>query len=241
MIVEGFGWVNVADALVVINRLVFKERRFTLIDLVAAAKDDYRGRPDILAAIRSCPTYGNADTEADEMASRLSRMFADDVSRRSHGNIRYLPSYHTLNCHVDAGRKTAATLDGRRAGEPLGKQLGPTPGRAAKGLTSILLSASAIDQRGMSGGQALDLSIDIKEMESPAWRKNFKALIMSYFRRGGMQLQVNGLSATQLREAIQAPERHVDLVVRIAGYSTRFTSLGRSVQEEMATRFERGL
>ena len=75
----------------------------------------------------------------------------------------------------------------------------------------------------------------------PAWRKNFKALLLSYFKLGGMQIQVNGLSAGQLRQAIKEPERHKDLVVRIAGYSARFTSLGRDIQKEMARRFENGL
>jgi formate C-acetyltransferase len=243
VIVEGFGWANVADALVAIDRLVFREARYALTDLVRAAATDYAGPGDaaVLQAVRACPKYGNGDPEADAMAQRLSAAFAGIVTRHDHGRVHYLPSYHTLNAHVEAGRKTAATLDGRHAGEPLGKQLGPVPGRNQAGLTGLLLSASAIDQRAFSGGQALDLTLDLAQLADPAWREKFKALLLTYFQRGGLQIQVNGLAAEQLRAAIAAPAAHRDLIVRIAGYSDRFTNLGRPIQDDMVRRAEHGL
>lgn len=243
VIVEGFGWANVTDALVAIDRLVFREARHALADLVRAAATDYAGPADAatLQAVLACPKYGNGDPEADAMAQRVSAAFAGLVARHSHDQFHYLPSYHTLNAHVEAGRKTAATLDGRRAGEPLGKQLGPVPGRNQAGLTGVLLSASAIDQRAFSGGQALDLTLDLAQLADPAWREKFKALLLTYFQRGGLQIQVNGLAAEQLRAAIAAPAAHRDLIVRIAGYSDRFTNLGRPIQDDMVRRAEHGL
>jgi len=241
VIVEGFGWANLADALTAVKQLAFDERRFTLRALVSAAQRDFAGDGEILSAIRQCPKYGNADPEADSMARRGAHSFAQCVRAHSHDNVHCAPSFHTLNAHVPAGKKLGASLDGRRAGEPLSKNVGPMLSRSTQGLTSVLLSASALDQTELSGGQALDVSVDSRTIGSLDGKRKFQALLRTYFARGGLQVQVNGVSADQLRAALAAPEAHGDLVVKIAGYSARFTSLGREVQEEMVLRFEQGL
>lgn len=81
----------------------------------------------------------------------------------------------------------------------------------------------------------------VPEHPSETVREALQALLLTYFQRGGLQVQVNGVGAEELREAIAEPQAHGDLIVRIAGYSARFTDLGRAVQEEMVERFEAGL
>lgn len=241
IIVEGFGWCNAADALTAIRRLVFETKRYDLPRLVGAVRRDFEGEAAILAQVLRCPKYGSANEEADAMARRVTDAFARLVSRHSHDNVCYLPSYHTLNAHIGAGRKVSASLDGRRAGEPLGKNAGPMTGRTTEGLTAVLLSASSLDQRALSGGQALDISVDPVILGDAEGRRTFEALLLTYFARGGLQVQVNGMTAKELRAAIENPAAHQDLIVKIAGYSARFVTLGREVQEEMVQRFERGL
>ena len=242
VIIEGFGWANAADALVAIKRLVFEENRHTLTELVAAAKRDFAGDDDLLREILRCPKFGNGDAEADAMARRLTETFAQSVARHSHGNMTYLPSYHTLNAHIGAGAHLPASPDGRRAGEPLAKNVGPMLGRATQGLTGVILSASAIDQPALSGGQALDISIPARDLaRDPALKRDVQALLQTYFARGGLEVQINGLTADDLRAAIAAPAAHQDLLVRIAGYSARFVSLSAEVQAEMVRRFAVGL
>ena len=242
VIIEGFGWVNAADALVAIRRLVFEERRFTLAELAAAARRDFAGDEELHREILRCPKFGNGNAEADEIARRVTEAFAASVSRHSRGNVTYLPSYHTLNAHIGAGAQLPASLDGRRAGEPLGKNVGPMLGRATQGLTGVILSASAIDQPALSGGQALDISVPARDIaRDPALKRDVQALLQTYFARGGLEVQINGLTANDLRAAIAAPALHQDLIVRIAGYSARFVSLSAEVQAEMVKRFERQL
>ena len=239
VIVEGFGWCNAADALTAIRELVFEHGRHALQELVEAAQADFAGHGELLAEGLACPKFGNASEPADPMARRVTEAFAGAVSRHSTGNRYILPSYHTLNAHVAAGASHGASLDGRRAGEPFGKNVGPMLGRAREGLTSILLSASALDQPALSGGQALDISIDPNLLRGTGRRK-LQSLLRTYFQRGGMQIQVNGVSADDLRAAIATPERHRDLLVRIAGYSARFVTLPMEVQTEMVERFKQG-
>ena len=239
--VEGFGWANLSDALTAVKRLVFEEGRYTLAELVAGAQADFVGHEDALADLKGCPKYGNGEPEADAMAARVTDTFAALVTRHNHDNLLYLPSYHTLNAHIWAGAKLGASLDGRRAGQPLGKNAGPMPENRKGSLTALLLSASAVDQRSLAGGQALDISLDPKLLAKDEGRRKLQALLLTYFERGGLQVQVNGLGAEELREAIAEPQARRDLIVRIAGYSARFTELGGAVQEEMVERFEAGL
>lgn len=175
------------------------------------------------------------------MARRLAEEYADAVSRHSHDGLYYLPSFHTLTAHVPAGAKTAASLDGRRAGEPLAKNIGTSPGRATCGHTALMRSAATIDQSAYSGGQALDIRVDPGLLATVEGRHGFRALLRTYFRMGGLQVQVNGLSADELRAARVEPELHRELIVRIAGYSAPYVSLPPEVQVEMIARFEAGL
>lgn len=241
VIVEAFGLVNASDALVAVQELVFERGEYALEDLVSAARDNFRGHPEILRDIRRAPKYGNGEPRADEMARRLADHFAAAVSRHSRGGLHYLPSFHTLTAHVPAGAKTAASLDGRRAGEPLAKNIGTSPERATCGHTALMRSAATIDQSAFSGGQALDIRVDPALIRTPEGRRGFQALLRTYFGMGGLQVQVNGLSAEELRCARAQPEAHRDLIVRIAGYSAPYVSLPLEVQDEMIQRFAAGM
>jgi len=241
VIVEAFGLVNASDALLAIRELVFAQGRHTLEELVRAAKSNFEGQADVLRAVRQTPKFGNGCAEADEMAHRLAERFAAAVARHSGNGLYYLPSFHTLNVHVAAGAKTAASLDGRLSGEPLAKNVGTSPGRAVSGHTALMRSAAALDQAAFSGGQALDISVGPDLLRTTGGRSAFQALLRGYFDMGGLQVQVNALSPELLRQAMAQPEAHRDLIVRIAGYSAPYISLPLSIQEEMIARFEAGL
>ncbi|MFA5203258.1 MAG: pyruvate formate lyase family protein [Lentisphaeria bacterium] len=239
--VETFGLVNCADALLAVKRLVFDTAEFSLAALTAAAKNDYADAAALLQRVKNQPKYGNADAEADGMLAALAARVANSIIGRSTPEVACAPSLHTLTGNVDRGARTAASLDGRRRGEPLAKNAGTRPGIAAAGHTSLLLSASAFNQAEFFGGQPVDLSLDPALFATPEGRRRFQALVRTYFQRGGLQLQVNGLSPERLRQAMREPERHHDLIVRIGGFSMRFTSLSREVQQDMVARFETGV
>lgn len=239
--VEVMGLVNAADALTAIRRLVYEQRQYTLAELVAAACDDFAGREDLRQELLAQPKFGNGNAEADALLRELAEHFAARVAEHSAGNRLYGPSFHTLNAHISAGLGLGASLDGRRAGKPLAKNVGTTPGLVREGPTQLMLSATAFDQRDFFGGQALDLSLPASSLRAPEDRRKFQALLMTYFERGGLEVQVNGLTADDLRAAIADPGAHRDLTVRIAGYSARFIGLSPTVQQEMVERLDAGL
>jgi pyruvate-formate lyase len=239
-IIEAFGLVNAADALYTVKTLGFERRRYRLEELTAAAKANFAGHAALLQEIRDLPKYGNGDAAVDLLAAELAAAFQRLVRRHSDSGTCFAPSFHTLNGHVGAGAKTSASLDGRLVGEPLAKNIGANAGLATAGLTALIRSAAAIDQKSFFGGQALDISIDTKLIGSDEDKHKLQALIQTYFNLGGLQIQVNGLTAETLARAITDPEKYRDLIVRIGGYSDYFNHLSLDVRKEMARRFVNG-
>jgi formate C-acetyltransferase len=239
--IEAFGLVNVADALHTIRVLHFERGTHSLSQLAAAAHADFADCPALLAEIRALPKVGDGDPVVDALAREQADRFAESVARHSPERPQYLPSFHTLNAHIPAGARYGATLDGRRAGAPLAKNVGPTVLGRVHAHTSVAQSASRLPQREFAAGQALDLSIDAETLRPLPARRAFQALLRTYFAEGGLQVQINGVTAADLRAAIAEPAAHGDLLVRIGGYSARFVALSPAVQREMVERFEAGL
>jgi formate C-acetyltransferase len=114
-------------------------------------------------------------------------------------------------------------------------------GRETRGLTSTLNSAAVVAQDFYYGGQALDLHLEPGIVENPADARKFQKALLTYFDMGGLQVQVNALSADALRKAFENPKAYNELTVRVGGYSARFNSLNKETQLEMIKRFERKL
>ena len=241
VIVEAFGLVNAADALTAVRQLAFEEGRFTLDEMVAAVKDSFAARADILHAVRQVPKFGNGETNADGVARELAKRFAESVSSHSTGSVAYCPSFHTLAAHIPAGAKAAASLDGRRVGDPLAKNVGTSPGRATEGHTALIRSAATLDQSAFFGGQALDLWIDPRPIRTQEGKRKLQALFQTYFKLGGLQVQVNGVSPDTLRAAMADPSSHRHVLVRKAGFTTRYVTLPEAEQADLIERFEAGL
>jgi len=240
MIVETMGLADLADALVSVKKLVFEERKYTLVQIASALERDFADAADLLRDIRRLPKYGQNDPEADGMMRRL----AADIGRiagQFRGNGFFCaPSLHTLHAHIAYGSCYGSSADGRRSGAPFAKNAGTRP-EVAAAHTSLVLSCSAWDQSRFSGGQPLDLWIDPAEWASEEGRARYRTLIRTYFARGGLQLQVNGADPEVLKDAMDHPEKYPDLSVRIGGFSMRFTAMSREQQLDFIRRFSAGM
>lgn len=243
VIIEAFGWANVSDSLAAIQELVFRHGACGLEELLAAARADWAGRDDLLLAARACAKYGNDSPEADALAVRVLDSFISAVTdqRRPGEHAEYLPSLHSLNHNVHGGRWAPVSLEGRRYGAPLNKQLGPSVWAALAGPTAILNSAAKLPTDALPGGQALDLTLPPTLLTTRAGRAQFSALLRAYFALGGADLQVNTVTPADLRSAMAHPEQYRHLLIRVAGYSEYFVKLDRATQEDLVTRVAAGL
>ena len=66
----------------------------------------------------------------------------------------------------------------------------------------------------------------------------FVALVRGYFDQKGSHMQFNVVSRETLKDAQLHPEKYKNLVVRVAGYSALFTTLSRSLQDDIIQRTE---
>jgi formate C-acetyltransferase len=132
------------------------------------------------------------------------------------------------------GAFTGATPDGRKMNEALANGITPQTGFATEGPTAIAKSAAKLGQTRISNGNTLILRFHPHNVEPDKLR----SLIRTYFELGGMQLQFNMVDTKTLLDAQANPDKHRDLVVRIAGYSVLFTNLSKQAQDEIINRTE---
>lgn len=236
--VETFGMVDAADGICAIDTLVFRQKRYTLAQLCEAVTNDFADAA-LYRAVTDCPQYGTGNDVADAVAARVAEILCRIIDECSHDNVHFLPSLHTLDTNVAWGYNWRASFNGRRAGEPFAKNAGPQNRVRRKDCTSLLLSAGKLPQTTFTGGQPVDLHFLGKDVGSPEGKRKIAALIRTYFAMDGLQLQVNSLSADQLEEAYNNPDRNSGLIVRVGGFSVYFDHLTDPSKREFIERFRR--
>jgi formate C-acetyltransferase len=143
----------------------------------------------------------------------------------------FLSSSIQFMSQVGAGKNVGATPDGRRCGEPLCDSLAAIFGRDTKGPTALLNSVTALDLKSALGTPVVNFNIQ-KSFDDNILR----ALITGYMKRGGVQLQISCVSREDLLDAVEHPELHGNLVVRVGGYSEYFTRLSPELQKMVIDR-----
>jgi formate C-acetyltransferase len=228
------GFTDAVNSLLAINAAVFSRREFTLAEVAEAMLHD-RFTPRLREALANSPRWGNDDDAADavalellEVRQRALQRVADELGLLPPMVCHVVRSLH----HLD-GRRVGATPDGRSAGEPMCDSIGARTGTAHEGPTAILNSVLKIDaSRYFRGGYNLNITLS-GDHGGP---QVLQSLIEGFLEEGGQELQVNVLDEHRLRDAMAHPERHRDLVVRMAGLSARFVELSRIEQEELVER-----
>jgi len=232
--VECMGMINTADGLYAIDRLVYREKKYTLDEINQAVKADFKGFEHLQKDLLSARKFGE-NGEADLYAQKVAALLADVISGHNHGKVYYCPSLHTLDANVGYGSLWGAGYDGRNAFTPLAKNAGPSNKVRTSDPTSMILSSASLPQCRFYGGQPLDVNFPIDLVLTQ--KAKIATLIKVYLERGGLQFQVNALSSALLRDATDHPEKYPHLVVRIGGYSILFNRISRQSKEEFIERF----
>jgi trans-4-hydroxy-L-proline dehydratase len=236
------GVANLADALVAIQRLVYEEQFLTLPQLIEVLESDWEGyEPLRRRMVNELPHFGNEQPEADDLACRVIETL-DGIMKR---NTPFRGGCYILgttaggeNMHIEFGRVTGATPDGRRAGEPLADSIGSVQGRDRKGVTALLNSVARLPHHLLPTATTVNVKLDPKLLDSDEGIESVVSLIDAHFRSGGQQLQFAFVNREILLEAKEHPERYRNLMVRVAGYSAPFTSLWADLQDEIIARTE---
>ena len=91
-----------------------------------------------------------------------------------------------------------------------------------------------------SNGTLFNMKFHPSALAGPGGLESFTALVRGYFDQKGSHMQFNVVSRETLRDAQKNPEKYKSLVVRVAGYSALFTTLSRSLQDDIINRTEQG-
>ncbi len=233
------GLANLADGLMTIKRLVYESGELSLLQLRDILKSNYENEEQLRQRILHCvPSYGTDDEEADALAVSWAEFLIATTKSNTVGLHHYVPGFFCWVMHGALGSHTGATPDGRKAGIALADGAGAAQGRETAGPTAALLSTTKWSHQEVLGGLVHNLRLSGKLLETEEGIAALRALIETYMRRGGFEVQVNVVSSDTLRRAQKRPEDYADLLVRVAGYSDYFTHLTPEIQAEIIARNE---
>ena len=233
------GMIDAADSLAAIKTCVFEEGAVGRQELLDALAVNFKGGEALRRRLLKAPKYGNDDDFADGIAAELYGWWWKMVSQIDGPyGLKQLPAPYSVSVHGAAGKRVGALPSGRFAGQPLADgSVSPCQGADVNGPTAVINSAGKIDQVPLFG-TLLNMKFHPSAMKTDEDLKKVYALIKTYFDDGGKHAQFNVVDRRTLREAQKAPERHRNLMVRVAGYSAYFTELSANVQDEIIMRTE---
>jgi formate C-acetyltransferase len=237
--IQGVGLGTISDALTAIKHNVYDHKTVSLKNLLQALRRDFKGwEPLRQRLLNKTPKYGNDDDSADGMMKRVFELYYGAINGRPNAKggcyrINLLPT----TVHVYFGKVTGATPDGRKAGEPFSEGVSPVQGADRKGPTAVLKSVAKMDHV-RTGGTLLNQKFTPQLLSDATGVDSLLRLIRSYFKLDGHHIQFNVVTADLLRDAQKHPEKHRDLIVRVAGYSDYFVDLGKALQDEIIRRTE---
>lgn len=233
------GYVNLVDGLSAIQAIIFETQTATLPELAQALADNFDAREPLQQRLHAATGWGHDDQAMDCWAQAWIRI-REEARHTVEARLDLPP---ILTCHVVRslhhlhGRNLGATADGRPAGTPLADSIGAPGGTSPQGPTAILNSVARLEPaRCWTGGYNLNLSLPMQTWGSAELRENLVAMVDAFMATGGQELQIACLDPAELLDAQAHPERHRDLLVRVAGFNARFVELCPAEQDELIQR-----
>ncbi|WP_399441703.1 formate C-acetyltransferase [Streptomyces sp. WAC08241] len=185
------------------------------------------------------PAYGNNDERADAIAVHLVEEFMRKVRRHpTYRNAEHTQSVLTITSNVVYGKKTGNTPDGRRAGEPFSPGANPMNGRDTHGYVASALSVAKLPYADAEDGISLTSTVTPDGLgRTPEERiANLVGLLDGYTASDGFHMNVNVLNRDVLEDAMEHPENHPQLTIRVSGYAVNFVRLTREQQLDVLNR-----
>ena len=207
-------------------------------ELPAEEKKRYE---ELRAMIDEVPKFGNDNEEVDMFARDVAYTYTRPLlNYRNPRGGQFQAGLYPVSANVPLGAQTGATPDGRLAHTPVADGVSPSAGKDVYGPTASANSVSKLDHGIASNGTLFNQKFHPTALSGEKGLENFVALIRSYFDQKGSHMQFNVVDRETLLDAQAHPEKYAHLVVRVAGYSALFTTLSKSLQDDIIRRTEQG-
>lgn len=227
-----FGFPNIVDSLLAIKTLVFDEKKCTLSEFLTAVRNNWDGAEDLRRAAILCHGWGDGNADSTELAARFNSDLYKIFEKKegSHGGRVHMG--HLTYTEIRWwGEKTLATPDGRYSGDYFAQGLTPSRLKKIPCVTNVINSMARLDGSQMAANSVLNIILPNGISLSQA-----EGFLRAVAHTATQSLQLNCTSREELLDAQKHPEKYPDLIVRVTGFSAKFTSLSRGWQDEVITR-----
>ena len=213
----------------------------TTVMRLKPTEEQLRRFTEIHHMIDEVPKYGNAIDDVDYFARDVSYTYTRPMQKyHNPRGGQYQAGLYPVSANVPLGGQTGATPDGRYAHTPVADGVSPSAGKDVKGPTAAATSVSRLDHFIVSNGTLFNQKFHPSALAGREGLEKFVSLIQTFFDQKGMHMQFNVVDRETLLDAQKHPEKYSHLVVRVAGYSALFTTLSRSLQDDIIRRTEQG-
>lgn len=214
---------------------------YKMVSVNGVSEADKKKYDQLLEWIEELPKYGNDIEEVDLFARDVAYTYTKPLEKyKNPRGGQYQAGLYPVSANVPLGAQTGATPDGRFANTPIADGVGPASGRDHKGPTATANSVAKLDHFIASNGTLFNQKFHPSALSGIKGLQNFTSLIRGFFDEKGMHMQFNVVSKETLLDAQAHPENYKNLVVRVAGYSALFTTLSRSLQDDIINRTTQG-
>lgn len=201
--------------------------------------EDKKKYDRLLEMIEEIPKFGNDNGDVDAFARDVAYTYTRPLEKyKNPRGGQFQAGLYPVSANVPLGAQTGATPDGRLAGTPVADGVSPSAGKDTHGPTAAANSVAKLDHGIASNGTLFNQKFHPSALSGREGLESFAAFIRGYFDQKGSHIQFNVVSRETLIDAQQHPEQYKTLVVRVAGYSALFTSLSRSLQDDIINRTE---
>jgi pyruvate formate-lyase/glycerol dehydratase family glycyl radical enzyme len=236
-VLTGIGLAVTSNSLAVIKKLVYEDRVTTMETIVKALDANWEGYDELRQLALNVPKYGNDIDYVDDIAIKMANHYYREGHKYTdiNGN-NFNTAFMGISNYLPTGKVVGATPCGRRSKEPLSEGVSPFAGSDTSTPLAAMRSAAKLNQDVHSGGTLLNLRLNEDLLKTKRGQSNLGSMIQSFFSLGAFHVQFNTISTEVLRKAQEKPEDYKDLLVRVAGYSTQFVNLSKSMQDAIIAR-----